>query len=665
MARSRSGTNRVGKLLALLVLILTSLWGAIPGSFAAAQEVERSGWFYVIWVDPPFGPRVAPPPLYVLSDGVRWTRIVLDERLAAPLGGPLALNRKRVRLSGSLVRIPHEHLQARAIRFEDAREAAAPDPVTGPQPWVTILCRFGDSPGVTPRERAWFEPLVLAGQPYPGLDHFWQEVSYNLVNLAGSAVVGWYNLPQPRSYYVSDDINLMLGRLVTDCTAVADGDVYFPDFVGINLMFNESLHDYYIGFGGGWTLNRDGQTRRYRVTWNSPQCFQFHGCLAHEMGHGFGLPHSSGPYDATYDSGWDVMSGPGWNCPPYHPTYGCLGVHTISYHKDRLFWMGTRKFVPGLGFRGAVYLERLALPPTSTNYLMVHLPIDGVATRFYTIEARRRVGYDGQVPGDAVILHLVDTTRRDRLAQVVDVDGNGNPRDAGAMWTVGETFHDKAVGRGVRVRVLSADANGFNVAVAYGHDNDTPGLYNPTTSTFFLRNSNTAGVADLTFPYGPPGAGWIPLLGDWDGDGVDTVGLYNPATSTFYLRNSNTAGVADITFQYGPAGAGWIPVVGDWNGDGVDTVGLYNPATSTFYLRNSNTAGVADLTFGYGPPGAGWRPVVGDWDRNGTITVGLYNSTTSVYYLRNSNTAGVADVTFGYGPAGAGWIPGTGDWDGT
>jgi hypothetical protein len=142
----------------------------------------------------------------------------------------------------------------------------------------------------------------------------------------------------------------------------------------------------------------------------------------------------------------------------------------------------------------------------------------------------------------------------------------------------------------------------------------TGGLYNPATSTFYLRNSNTAGVADLTFPYGPAGAGWIPVVGDWNGDGVDTVGLYNPATSTFYLRNSNTAGVADITFQYGPAGAGWIPVVGDWNGDGVDTVGLYNPATSTFYLRNSNTAGVADLTFPYGPAGAGWMPRAGDWD---------------------------------------------------
>ncbi|MDG4596620.1 MAG: CARDB domain-containing protein, partial [Candidatus Contendobacter sp.] len=67
-----------------------------------------------------------------------------------------------------------------------------------------------------------------------------------------------------------------------------------------------------------------------------------------------------------------------------------------------------------------------------------------------------------------------------------------------------------------------------------------------------------------------------------------TIGLYNPATSAFYLRNSNTTGIADLTFGYGPPGAGWLPLAGDWNGDGVVTIGLYNPATSVFYLRNSN-----------------------------------------------------------------------------
>ncbi|HRW66245.1 MAG TPA: hypothetical protein P5032_10950, partial [Candidatus Competibacter sp.] len=32
-----------------------------------------------------------------------------------------------------------------------------------------------------------------------------------------------------------------------------------------------------------------------------------------------------------------------------------------------------------------------------------------------------------------------------------------------------------------------------------------------------------------------------------------TVGLFNPATSTFYLKNSHAGGVADVVFGFGPA----------------------------------------------------------------------------------------------------------------
>jgi hypothetical protein len=90
-------------------------------------------------------------------------------------------------------------------------------------------------------------------------------------------------------------------------------------------------------------------------------------------------------------------------------------------------------------------------------------------------------------------------------------------------------------------------------------------LYNPSAGTFFLRNTNSTGVADIAFAYGPGGVGWKPLVGDWTGGGTDTIGLYNPSGGTFFLRNSNSTGVADIAFAYGPAGAGWLPLKGDWD----------------------------------------------------------------------------------------------------
>ena len=84
----------------------------------------------------------------------------------------------------------------------------------------------------------------------------------------------------------------------------------------------------------------------------------------------------------------------------------------------------------------------------------------------------------------------------------------------------------------------------------------------------------TAGYADVTFAYGAAGAGWKPIAGDWNGDGKDTMGLYDPSRSMFFLRNTTSLqgpddkGYADVAFTFGGAGAGWLPIAGDWNGPG-------------------------------------------------------------------------------------------------
>ncbi len=186
---------------------------------------------------------------------------------------------------------------------------------------------------------------------------------------------------------------------------------------------------------------------------------------------------------------------------------------------------------------------------------------------------------------------------------------------------------------------------------------DTVGIYNPGTAEFRLINDHSGNVVDTVFSFGLPG--WVPIAGDWNGDGIDTIGVYNPATATYFLKNSNTGGAGDIpAFNYGMPG--WTPIAGDWDGNGTDTIGAYNSATATFFLRNSNTSGMADIpAFNYGI--AGWSPLVGDWDNNGTDTVGVHNPATATSFLRNSNDSGVADVpAFNYGIAG--WVPIVGKW---
>ena len=86
---------------------------------------------------------------------------------------------------------------------------------------------------------------------------------------------------------------------------------------------------------------------------------------------------------------------------------------------------------------------------------------------------------------------------------------------------------------------------------------------------FHLRNSNSAGPADLAFGYGVSTD--TPLIGDWDGNGVDTVGIYR--NGAFY---SGTAILPVMqTWPLVMAYQRDTPVVGDWDGNGVDTVGIY------------------------------------------------------------------------------------------
>ncbi len=190
---------------------------------------------------------------------------------------------------------------------------------------------------------------------------------------------------------------------------------------------------------------------------------------------------------------------------------------------------------------------------------------------------------------------------------------------------------------------------------------DTPGLVyqGGTPPAWFLRNSQSAGPADITLSYGPSDVTWVPLSGDWDGNGTDTPGLYNPANGTFFLRNSNTNGPANVVFSFGSPLI-YRPIAGDWNGDGVDSIGIFNPTTGLYFLKNVNGPGPAEHGFTFGV-GGGTFPVAGDWDGNGSDSVGFYDAGTGTWFLRNSLSNGPADFAFSYGPAG--FVAITGDWN--
>ncbi len=471
----------------------------------AGPTASESGWFSIIWGDSQDGKSSM---VYTLTNVTgQQTLLRLEESVIKALGGVLQFNGKYVEVQGALA------TTASTAKASDSAQnppavlnvisiSIAPSPqsaqsatpamagltvfpaVSGSKPWVTIMCKFSDQVA-EPNDVIYFQGMYADTKP--GLNHYWKELSFGIANIDGSDVgpgdgsagAGWYTLPHTMGYYnpTATEKSADLNALASDCIGAADSTVDFTPFTGINMMFNGDF-DYGWAWGGGGTITLDGNTRYWSITWEPPWSYADISVISHEMGHGFGLPHSSYDRAAVYDNAWDVMSADRYNCAAAtDPTYGCMAQHTISHHKDFLGWIAGKVTVAA-GTSTTVALEDLALPTAPGGIQMVVIPIGGSATNFYTVEARRFTGYDVKLPDAAVVVHNVDTTN-DIPAVLVPGGLPGGSVDPAVMFKPGETFVD-AINH-ITVHVSSATDTASEVVIGNGNQAPTSDAGGPYT----------------------------------------------------------------------------------------------------------------------------------------------------------------------------------------
>lgn len=658
---SQVAIRMVLRMLGLVLLVAYTSFGGVNGVGARETAPNQSfhGQFFIVRGDGP-GPQYGAQVRYFLhtEDG-RIIYLELEEELIQAAGGALVLDGRQVVVNGSMLSTRAggtEQLLVVSIAAAEgsvAGDGQNPLTVTGSHPWISIMCKFRDVSD-EPRDLAYFQEMYSSA--WPGLDHYWREVSFDIANVMGSGAVGWYTLPQPRSYYIVNN-TLDFERAASDCTGVADADVNFTNYDGINLMFNANLDGY--AWGGGLYMTLDGVAKYWHMTWEPPWGYANITVMSHEMGHGFGLPHSSGAYGETYDNRWDVMSDTWTDCAnSTDAVYGCIGQHTISYHKDMLGWvtLPERYIPPASGGTNTITLEQLALPQTN-NYKMARIPIGASVTRFYTVEVRRKVGYDVKLPGQAVIIHEVDTTRM-RPANVVDPDNNGDTGDAGAMWTVGETFTDAA--NGISVSVLSSTATGFQVSIT--SPGRAPSVFNktspsngsltqPPNPTLSWDASNGA----ISYEYCYDTVNDNLCSGTWTGAGMsNSVALSNLATGNYYwqVRAKNPIGT---TYANGSSSAWWWffvlnqPAAFNKTSPAHGTGGL----TSAVTLAWNASTGAASYSYCY--DASDDNACAGTWVNVGTHTsASLSGLNSGAYYwqVRADNSLG---ATYANGNSAAWW----------
>jgi hypothetical protein len=161
----------------------------------------------------------------------------------------------------------------------------------------------------------------------------------------------------------------------------------------------------------------------------------------------------------------------------------------------------------------------------------------------------------------------------DRGDTVLVGDWDGNGTDTLAVRR-GNTFYVKnSTSTGVADTVFSYGDRGDTVLVGDWDGDGTDSLAIRRGNTYFVKNTMTTGRADWTFVFGDPGD--TVLVGNWDGD-TSAVGATTTVTTDtlavrrgnhYYVRNSNSSGIADYDVVFGDPGD--VVLVGDWAVGGV------------------------------------------------------------------------------------------------
>jgi hypothetical protein len=254
--------------------------------------------------------------------------------------------------------------------------------------WSVLLCRFQDS-------------------GTGGLADFLQTISYGSLNPTGSVVKGWYTEPLTiaQAQAKSGGPNPQRGELITDCINAARNDPADPYTIppGHRVAVITDPDIDLFGGGGGALL---------------PSGIDVGG-MSHEVGHGIELNHSfsddpnyrNAEWSAIgeYDDQWDLMS--------YANVFGVAtaqfgfgGPGLNAHHLDRMGWIPRSRILTFGADGAAVKTVTLAAlnHPEAPGHLLVRIPFNPADPfHYYTVEFRKRDGWDGGIPASIVMIHEI------------------------------------------------------------------------------------------------------------------------------------------------------------------------------------------------------------------------------------------------------------------
>jgi len=167
------------------------------------------------------------------------------------------------------------------------------------------------------------------------------------------------------------------------------------------------------------------------------------------------------------------------------------------------------------------------------------------------------------------------------------------------------------------------------------------GVYDRRTATFIVDQASPLGrlirrvgtptrdtVGALAQPFGNAADANVPVVGDYDGDGLPDLGIYDRTTATFLVARSS--GGPALVVPLGDPTHRNIPVVGDYDGDGDADPAVYDATAAAFLVA---TPGGGALTWPLGDPAHEDVPIAADYAGTGRTQLALFDRTTSAFIV--------------------------------